>query len=198
MKITPTMSISDAQTWRPGLRGLTDEDIIQWYHAVAGQLRPLSAMVEVGVWYGRSLLFAASELERRGLAHAQIYGVDPYGRPTAEGRVEVTSADYRGVLAGLAEHGTSAELQHVSLLRCRSLEASYMFAAGSLDVVMIDGDHSEAAVAIDIAAWRRRVRPGGLLAGHDYGPMFPGVVGVVDSIGDRRRHLHGSVWWIEV
>jgi hypothetical protein len=38
----------------------------------------------------------------------------------------------------------------------------------SLDFVYIDGDHSFNEVMQDIIVWSARVRPGGIVAGHDY------------------------------
>lgn len=39
---------------------------------------------------------------------------------------------------------------------------------GSLDIVYIDGAHSRVAFVEDVAAWRPKLRPGGVLAGHDF------------------------------
>ena len=49
-----------------------------------------------------------------------------------------------------------------------SVEASRDFPDGHFDLVYIDGNHSYAAVVEDIKAWRPKVKPGGILAGHDY------------------------------
>lgn len=50
------------------------------------------------------------------------------------------------------------------------------------DFVYIDADHSEEAVLRDIALARPLIKPGGLLAGHDYGRAFlPGVTRAVDQ-----------------
>lgn len=49
-----------------------------------------------------------------------------------------------------------------------SLDEVKNFKDNSLDFVYIDGDHSYKATAADIAAWWSKVKPGGILAGHDY------------------------------
>jgi predicted O-methyltransferase YrrM len=49
-----------------------------------------------------------------------------------------------------------------------SLEASQGFADGYFDFVYIDDDHSDAGITTSLAAWYPKVRPGGILAGHDY------------------------------
>ena len=38
---------------------------------------------------------------------------------------------------------------------------------GVFDLVFIDADHEEEAVLADINMWEPRLRPGGILAGHD-------------------------------
>lgn len=39
---------------------------------------------------------------------------------------------------------------------------------GGVDWVYLDADHSYGAVKADIAAWKPLIRPGGILAGHDF------------------------------
>jgi predicted O-methyltransferase YrrM len=75
--------------------------------------------------------------------------------------------------------------------------ASAQVADGSLDFVFIDADHSESAVADDIACWQPKVRPGGWLGGHDYNRHFPGVVRAVDrSFNGQRQTWPGSIWGV--
>jgi len=50
-----------------------------------------------------------------------------------------------------------------------SVRASRRFDDGSLDFVFIDACHTYAAVKADISAWLPKVKPGGILAGHDMG-----------------------------
>lgn len=49
-----------------------------------------------------------------------------------------------------------------------SPQAAVGFDDDSLDFVYIDGNHRLEAVIDDIAAWSKKVRPGGIIAGHDY------------------------------
>jgi hypothetical protein len=63
----------------------------------------------------------------------------------------------------LRRHGDRARL-----LRITSENALKNFINGSLDFVFIDGDHRREHVAHDLAGWWEKVRPGGLLAGHDF------------------------------
>lgn len=56
----------------------------------------------------------------------------------------------------------------VAIWRMFSPEAAACVPDGALDFVYIDGNHNQPAVAQDLAAWWPKVRPGGILAGHDY------------------------------
>jgi hypothetical protein len=63
----------------------------------------------------------------------------------------------------LARHGDRSEIW-----RATSLEAAARIPDGSLDFAYIDARHDYASVLEDLAAWLPKVRPGGILAGHDY------------------------------
>lgn len=54
--------------------------------------------------------------------------------------------------------------------------------SGPADLILIDGDHSYAGCLGDIEAWRDHVKPGGLLALHDYDrDVWPDVARAVDG-----------------
>lgn len=80
-----------------------------------------------------------------------------------------------------------------------SLDAASRWEAGKLDLVFIDADHSYEAVRADIQAWIRHVRPGGIIAGHDYGgePRFPGVKKAVEELLPDHSVIN-RVWWHRV
>jgi len=54
------------------------------------------------------------------------------------------------------------------VVRALSVEAAEQFAPASLDFVFIDGNHTFEYVVQDIATWEPKVRPGGMVCGHDY------------------------------
>lgn len=62
-----------------------------------------------------------------------------------------------------------------------SVDVAATIPNGSLDFVYIDAKHNYRSVSEDIRAWRSKVKPGGWIGGHDYGPdpdgveRFPGV-----------------------
>ena len=115
--------------------------------------------VEVGVMRGE---FS----EQLALANPdmQVIAVDSWGSrveyedfPPAE--LDGFEADARARLAPYA---------HVEIRKTTSMVAAATFADRSLDFVYLDADHRFPAFVSDLAAWRPKVRPGGIVAGHDY------------------------------
>mmetsp|Transcript_140090 Transcript_140090/g.390514 ORF Transcript_140090/g.390514 Transcript_140090/m.390514 type:complete len:460 (+) Transcript_140090:153-1532(+) len=80
-----------------------------------------------------------------------------------------------------------------------SASAARTFAGnGRLDLLFVDGDHSRRGAARDLEAWAPHVRPGGVVAGHDYCREFPGVVEAVHAALPSGATLHlapDSVFW---
>jgi hypothetical protein len=67
--------------------------------------------------------------------------------------------------------------------RLASEPAAELVEDGSLDFVYIDAAHDRESVSRDLAAWFPKVRPGGIIAGHDYIPDR-GNCGVKTAVDD--------------
>lgn len=78
------------------------------------------------------------------------------------------------------------------LVRKISMDAVRDVAWGSLDFVYIDGSHDFDYVMTDIIEWSKRVKPGGIVAGHD-AYRFRNA-GVVDAVGVY-THIHKVYTW---
>ena len=97
---------------------------------------------------------------------------------------------------------------HAVMIQNSSLVVAEGFNKRSLAGVFIDADHTYEAVRGDLTAWWPLVRPGGFLAGHDYGeyrqdiktyeyvlhPENPGVMGAVRHILGEPHLVAGTVW----
>ena len=102
--------------------------------------------------------------------------------------------DYRDI-ANVSDHEHEAYLADVHhnlarhegryrIHRKLSAEANEHFADNSLDFVYLDADHAYEAVAADIRRWFCKLRPGGILAGHDFldGILPEGDFGVTTAV----------------
>lgn len=70
--------------------------------------------------------------------------------------------DYQQAQTVLAKYGNRCRL-----LRQTSADASKLFTPESIDFVYLDGCHRYESVYEDLRLWWPKVKPGGLLAGHD-------------------------------
>jgi hypothetical protein len=63
-------------------------------------------------------------------------------------------------------------IEHVNILEMSSVEAAAKFSDSSLDLVVLDDDHSYEGVKRSIRAWLPKIKPGGYLAGDDHDRHF--------------------------
>ncbi len=64
------------------------------------------------------------------------------------------------------------------------------------DFIYIDGDHNYVPVMRDIGQAMLLLKPGGILAGHDYGQHCPGVVHAVNEYFGQVRTFKDSSWLV--
>jgi hypothetical protein len=141
-----------------------------FYTWVAEQMATRSSphLVEVGVYTGQSAAFLGVELLRRDVK-ARLDLVDLF---VDGGSVATVLERLRPVLPviGGAYAGCSWEM-------------ASNFKDASLDFCFIDANHKYECVSKDIDAWRPKVKPGGIFAGHDY-TDWPGF-GVMRAVNER-------------
>ena len=160
-------------------------------------------MAEVGVLYGNT-----SARLLGYLPDLSIIMVDPWreaakdGPYAASGDVNArrTQEEWDAIYAQ-ALAATERFKDRRRVLRMTSAEALLQVADGSLGLVFVDGDHSYESVKVDMG-WYAKVRPGGILCGHDYAHRFSwsGVVRAVDEwVVEKGLVLNRkgqSVWWV--
>lgn len=175
--------------------GWFDDDFRDAYAGAVAAARPGATFVEVGAWLGKSTAFMCVELMERGRHDVTFFAVDTFAGSPDEDHHRTVVRDaggsvYPRFLANLARGGV---LGRVVPLVLESVKAAELFPDGSVDFCFIDACHAYDAVAGDIRAWLRTIRPGGTLAGHDYGPSHPGVARAVDELLPGRV-VRGNVW----
>lgn len=149
---------------------------------------------EIGVFTGASVCFLAAELKKRGVQF-DLFAIDPWDRAAEAGYTELPMASaWETFQERMRITGTGDVIQPLKLF---SLEAAEKFQDGYFDFVFIDADHTYQAVKADIAAWLPKVRPGGILAGHDYGEPC-GVKQAVDEAFGSAVKTTGSVWFVDI
>lgn len=95
---------------------------------------------------------------------AKIYAVDPW-KAYRGYRDHVSQEKLDGFYDDAAER---LKAHNCELVRKFSHEAAEGFADNELDFVFIDANHRLECVINDIVIWEKKVRPGGIISGHDY------------------------------
>lgn len=173
-----------------------------FYSWLAREVPGNADIVEVGTFAGQSAAYLGVELilSREGFEPEDLPRLDLVDIFDAAG-IRATRqrlAPIAGVLGTV--HG------------CGSVEAAKAYADATLDAVFIDADHAYASVRADIDAWLPKVRPGGIIAGHDFCADYPGVVRAVTETFEEISVVRGEpytgpgeasvvgpyfpVWWV--
>ena len=168
--------------------------------AEAELLRELAAgrrrVVEIGVYEGSSAVVLCEVLA----PDADLHLVDPFGHhaaalPSGWGATE--RAGRRVVARAVRRHDGPRVHWHVDF----SAPVARRWDEGGIDLLFIDGDHSEAGVAEDWELWSPLVVPGGTVVFHDArasragGRGLPGPTAVVDRLFRAERPADG--WAID-
>jgi len=135
-------------------------------------LPPNAIVVEIGCYAGEStsLFMASGKIDL-------LYAIDPWDADYYSGQQLLSAeAEFDRVLE---PYGTK-----VIKLKKRSDSALIELIMNDrlADMVYIDGDHSYKQVKVDIALAMSVVKPGGIIAGHDYG--MKGCDGVRQAVNE--------------
>ncbi len=128
-----------------------------------------TTIVEIGVYGGKSLVPMACALKFAG--KGMIYGIDPWS-PTEstkgmEGANEEfwSKVDHSHILRDLEKKIAEFNLQNqIKLIKATSKNAASI---PNIDILHIDGNHSEVSSSFDVQKWVPLVRKGGLIVFDD-------------------------------
>jgi len=130
-------------------------------------------IVEIGVYGGASLLTIADVCKRN---NNLIFAIDPWelatlanGKALSSEELEDRTARLIPVRENLETIVEDLDYDHIHLIQDFSIAASARYFDGiSIDLIMLDADHSYEAVKADLAAWWPLLKEGGKFLGHDY------------------------------
>jgi predicted O-methyltransferase YrrM len=137
------------------------------------------SVVEIGVYEGSSAVVLCEALE----PDATLHLVDPFSENALRPGWRGTESATRRVVERAAGGDGPRVKWHVK----RSDEAARDWTE-ELDLLFIDGDHTEAGCRLDWDLWNRFVKPGGVVVFHDAretqpdGRGLPGPTAVVDDL----------------
>jgi predicted O-methyltransferase YrrM len=125
--------------------------------------KPLT-IVEIGVWGGKSLIPMAHAL--RANSKGKIFGIDPWDNNASIEEVKSETnktfwsyADHGMVLRGLMQKIEEFDLENqIELIKATSANAPVI---SEIDILHIDGNHSDKTSYFDVTKWAPLVKKGG-------------------------------------
>jgi len=154
-----------------------------YYSEIIKKMPSGARLVEVGTYKGCSFSYLVVEAINSGKKF-DIVGVDACPWPDVE-------ADFHKNMKPLQGHFRTL-FGGDSFVRAKDFEDE------SIDFLFIDANHTYEYVSQDIAAYLPKIKPGGIIAGHDFNGHHPGVVqAVIEAfIGDvnvyRTEHYYNE------
>lgn len=142
-------------------------DFEDFYLRMADALPDEARVCEIGLADGRSIILLASAMKSRK-KRCTIFGIDSmdYGKGD-----QATT-----IINNIIRSGEDT----IQIIQSTSLDASCRFQDNELDMVFIDSSHQYAQTVAEIRLWLHKVKPGGILAGHDY----TGIDGVRKAVDE--------------
>lgn len=155
----------------------------------------LRKIAEIGVYNGEG---ASAFLLR--IPGIELYLIDPYKvykDPAILDNQKVHNARYK--MMKLIVEQAKDKGKNVTLLRKTSMAALEDIPDGYLDVVYIDADHSYNSIKEDLEGWYKKLRIGGMLAGHDFWQFQISVGNAVIEFVEKYNlslnfYIYGDIW----
>ena len=183
--------------WEPF--GYCTKPMRELYHEVVRDLAVSGggSLVEVGSLLGQGITVLARATQQYPKQHWFLYAVDHFqGSDEQVHREIISKLGGKTLRQAFDENLRRAGVSKlVQVKEGKSADVAGAILDNCLDFVFIDASHDYQSVVQDIQAWLPKVKPGGILAGHDYTAAFPGVVEAVDgTFRDTPAAVRGDCW----
>lgn len=157
----------------PGLTSLHAGEILR---GLASQVYEDQAIVEIGVFMGRSLAYLSE-----GAQGSPVYGIDPWDLPRPSKPKYSDPKTYAAAQRYLLGYP-------VTLIRGFSVETAGNWPPDQrIGLLYIDADHRYLPVLQDFAAWAPHLDPDAWVTFDDCHPDFPGVIDAVEKLASLGR-----------
>lgn len=178
------------------------DEIIGWfsyeqlYDFFVSQSSDNSIIVEIGSFLGRSTNYLLNKVKASN-KNIHVVAIDTFkGTPQEKFHMDFISQFDGDIYQQFAEN---VDLERMTVLKEDSKDACKYFGNGTIDFLMIDGDHSYDGVTSDITNYFYKVKPGGYISGDDYN-VFKSTTKAVDEFfnGSHRITPNKVNWYYRI
>jgi methyltransferase family protein len=188
-----------AVRWAQSIGGWMTKDELTWLAQRANELPENSVWVEVGTWRGRSLA-AVALAASKGMHITAVDSWEGVGMLDGPGEMCDPKAAYENWKETWENLCRLRPDLGIFFIKERSTKVAASRADYSCDVVFIDALHDYLNARADIEAWLPKIKPGGLICGHD--AFDDGVRRALEDVfGPREeilQHGPGGIWFVRI
>jgi len=176
-------------------------DLCRWLHERYGLTRFLPAPMRVKGFHREDVSKIISLMGlRKGAEIGVAEGVHSECMLQNIKDCELLCVDHWGVywsrkLEQIARERLGA-YSNATIIKATSMEAARDVPNGSLDFVYIDANHTFDYVMEDLITWSRKVRKGGIVAGHDYDRAHRSTGGLVQAVNAYTKAHRIQEWFL--
>ena len=144
-------------------------------------------MIEIGTFTGESTVLFGDHFEK-------VIGIDPMLQDY-DPQDPTSKFNFNEVLDMFVQRTKTYD--NIQLITKTSDDAVNDFNDEVFDFIYIDGIHQYENVKQDIINYLPKVKNGGVIGGHDYGPSWPGVKQAVDEMFGQPDKVFKDTSWIK-
>lgn len=157
------------------IQGWHSDEMYQLFDIVFPLLEDNASLVNVGTYKGKTLSLMLDYVKNFNIK-SNIFTVDTW--------VDILYGDDGQDIKNIFLENLSDNSDRFTLLELNTCDASTLFFDSSLDFVFLDTSHTFDHVYSEIECWMPKIKPGGILSGHDYhwGQVRDGVNGLIKEV----------------
>jgi hypothetical protein len=153
--------------------------------------------VELGCYKGKSTSFIGVEIHKRK-RDIEFIAVDSFqGATNSTDENEFKAYESISDFEETYRYNVYPIGNKITTIKSLSHEAADFFDDESVDVLFVDAGHSREAVMKDIEAWLPKMKPNGIMAGHDY-TAWEGVNQAVTEVFGTPHKIENDCWFIYI
>jgi predicted O-methyltransferase YrrM len=174
-----------------------------WFNMEEQYLELLNAtpdggtFVELGCYKGKSTSFIGVEIHKRK-RDINFFAIDSFQGATNSTDINEIKA-YEGIseIEESYTYNVAPIGNKIKTIVSLTDEAAKYFNDEEIDVIFLDAGHSREAVKADIEAWLPKMKPNGIMAGHDY-KAWQGVNKAVTEVFGTPHKVENDCWFIYI
>jgi len=143
-------------------------------------------MIEIGSYAGESTVMFAKNFKK-------VVAIDPFLNNYDTNDITCQYMDLTDVY--FVFFNNTAPYSNVELIKKTSDDAINNLKDQQFDFIYIDGLHTYNQIKKDINNYKPLIKSGGFIAGHDYHPVYQGVIdGILETIGHPDKIFKDTSW----